>query len=238
MRKLIKAGLVGMSLYLISAVRAQAPGIDKSDLERALLHIQPREIIANPKAYEPPPLELPRPTKNPVYLRDPSTLEEIREYVQFKYASMEFPSYVPPEFFVAIIRKESGNDKGLKPNRKAIGTSGERGLMQIMPKTWQITEEKSAKDSTFKKDAFDSSRNIDMGMSYVKRMLRYCERANPKWRKLTAKERRNVLLIVYNSGTQRLTDNNWNTKNTPQRIVDYVNRVNEFLAEELAYKSK
>lgn len=101
----------------------------------------------------------------------------------------------------------------------AVGTSGERGLMQIMPNTW----------SQYTTMSFDSAfirkYNISIGVQVLKKIHYLLRIEHPTWETLNLKEQQRLIGAAYNGGYQRLKDAEYDINNMPKRTQRYVNKL-------------
>lgn len=84
-------------------------------------------------------------------------------------AAQEF--HIDPLMLASVMTRESGGQ--FKFNPQAQGTSGERGLMQIMPNTWRgLTKGLERPQGEDFNLAFDPQTNIRMGAKYLGQLMK------------------------------------------------------------------
>ena len=130
-------------------------------------------------------------------------LDDEQEQNAFRVAEAAKKAGVPPELAVAIAFKESG----LRTNAPR-GSSGEIGMMQVMPAT--------GKGMGFsEKDLFDSNKNIEAGVKYLKEAL------------VATNGGKVAAAMYYNAGPSVLNALNSN-KTPPASTIRYVNEINDY----------
>jgi soluble lytic murein transglycosylase-like protein len=117
------------------------------------------------------------------------------------------------EFIDAIINVES------ERNPYARSKKGARGLMQLMPKNW---EESGEGDFS---NAFDPEKNKKAGIKAYKIIQNYCEKFHPKWKSLSIKEKRHLLVASYNGGKARLKYRGWEINKMPLETKNYLKKL-------------
>lgn len=114
----------------------------------------------------------------------------------------------------AIIKVESEN------NPNALSKKGARGLMQLMPKTWEVFGEGDFQN------AFNPEKNIKAGEEYPKWIKNYCKEKHPKWKSLKLDKQRNLIVAAYNGGGARLSYRGWEIEKMPKETRNYVKKIN------------
>jgi hypothetical protein len=119
------------------------------------------------------------------------------------------------DFYRAVIKVESRD----KP--KAVGKAGERGLMQIMPRTWR-----DMTNLPFSA-AFDPNTNVETGIKYCHWLAGEIEKGlgEKRWKNLSREERFRMVAAAYNGGIGRMKRNNFDVKKMPSSTRKYVGKV-------------
>lgn len=218
MKKSTKISLVGMLLV----------GVATASNEVSLNAINPNRtppIIPNLfkgiKLAELPEIEFPETKiqKQPKYDKTKRLNEKtLDECINFIYASIKVSKIVDKKFVKSIINAESGRYVYAKSN------VGARGLMQLMPDTWNIMEP----ESDFYKEAFNPHKNLRAGIKYLDHLITYCKRSFPDWDKLPAKDKQVIIAAAYNGGIGRLIKNNWDISKMPPETQSYVKKIKRF----------
>ena len=115
----------------------------------------------------------------------------------------------------AIITVESRGDAN------AVGTKGERGLMQIMPETWRETTVKMFGEALPFDQAFDPVMNQRVGRAYLNRLQRYLSRNRQEW----GASERFLILACYNAGPQKVRSAGFELTTLPQQTQSYIQKV-------------
>ena len=115
----------------------------------------------------------------------------------------------------AIIQGESAGD----PMR--VGSSGERGLMQIMSGTWKdVTRDMFGRPINFDR-AFQPEWNRRVGRGYLAHIHATLQPHKEKW----MSDERSLVIAAYNGGLGRLEKGGYNLDHMPASTKDYVARV-------------
>lgn len=118
-----------------------------------------------------------------------------------------------------VIQQESGG-KATKPNgQPLLSSTGARGLMQIMPKTWaEVTKSMFGKELPFQQ-ADDPVLNRQVGTFYLKWI-------QTQLRKMMHKEPSiNQILAAYNGGIGNLKRHNWQVSGMPLESRNYARNI-------------
>lgn len=148
-----------------------------------------------------------------VVKEDTKTVMPLNTIIQLEYAKLRPKSPINKDYIKRIIQIESDYDSTL------IGSSGERGLMQIMPGTW----------NSFTTISFDSAfirkYNVEVGIKYLNNIHYSLRNEHPTWKTLSIKEQQRLIAAAYNGGYSRLKNAEFQIDNMPQRIINYVNKL-------------
>lgn len=129
------------------------------------------------------------------------------------------PSALPEEI-VAGLLVESVVQIESAGNPKAVGSKGERGLMQIMRATWRETTA-SLFDKPLPFDrAFDPALNRQVGTAYLASLHAFLQANRGQWQA----DERSLLLACYNAGPQRVAAAGFSLLRLPRSTQDYVAR--------------
>jgi soluble lytic murein transglycosylase-like protein len=105
-------------------------------------------------------------------------------------------------------------------NPQTVGAAGERGLMQIMPATWQeTTRDLYGRPVSFRL-AFNPALNREVGTAYLATLHAFLLEHRARWRA----DERSLLLACYNAGPTRVLDAGFDVKRLPASTRDYVKR--------------
>ena len=143
--------------------------------------------------------------------------ETLDEFINFIYANIKVLEIVDKKFVKSIIDAES--ERYVYAKSKV----GARGLMQLMPDTWNIME----KESDFYKEAFNPYTNLRAGIKYLNWIDNYCEKNHPKWEELSTKEKSSLIAAAYNGGINRLKKRNWDINKMPEQTRLYVKKIDK-----------
>jgi len=128
---------------------------------------------------------------------------------------------VDVEYVLATIKQES------KFNPYAKSWAGARGLMQVMPKTWEgIT-----KDKSFYKEAYNPDKNLEVGIKVLDSMAKFCERNYPYWNNLNKEEKIKLVSASYNGGNGHLMKKNWDINKMKEETKNYIPNILEYYKE-------
>ena len=141
-------------------------------------------------------------------------LTEIERIIMEEHSRLEVSPYISPSFIRSVIFIESSDD----PN--AIGSSGERGYMQIMKSTWN-----DMRDNDFYGNSFDPTENIRTGIMYFNWIDRVLESRHYNWNSLSDSEKVDYLVSSYNAGINRVTNNGWDLSKMPLITRNYMKKV-------------
>lgn len=115
----------------------------------------------------------------------------------------------------AIIQQESGG------NPRAVGSQGERGLMQIMAGTWaDASRDLLGKPLSFDR-AFDPRDNIRIGSHYLTMLQTQLTRNREQWQS----DERSLLLAAYNAGPAAVRRAKFDIGHLNSMTQGYVTRV-------------
>ena len=124
------------------------------------------------------------------------------------------PSLVADLLVDAIIQVESAGDP------RKIGSSGERGVMQIKRSTWrEVTDRAYGKALPFYY-AFHPGLNRRVGKAYLNELQAFLSRNKSRWQS----DERSLLLACYNAGPERVKSARFNIRNLPRSVRSYVDR--------------
>lgn len=118
-------------------------------------------------------------------------------------------------FIYALIQIESGG------NTLAVGSKGERGLMQIKQDTWnEVSGRLFGRPVSFEQ-AFDPSVNKKVGQSYLMELERFLDLNASRMKS----DKRSVLLAAYNAGPGGVEKAGFDLRRMSASVQDYVCRV-------------
>lgn len=124
----------------------------------------------------------------------------------------------------SIILVESGGDP------HAVGSHGERGLMQIRSGTWTDTTRSLFGSALPYRQAFDPALNRRVGKAYLAVLQNHLLASREQWQA----DERSLLLACYNAGPGRVAEANYRLDRLPASTRDYIRRVSalhdEFVA--------
>jgi soluble lytic murein transglycosylase-like protein len=105
-------------------------------------------------------------------------------------------------------------------NPRMVGSKGERGLMQIMERTWSdVTRRHFGERIPFSR-AFDPELNRRVGAAYLSDLQVFLLRHRSKWKA----DERSLLLACYNAGPERVRQARFDIRRLPAATRDYVAR--------------
>lgn len=105
-------------------------------------------------------------------------------------------------------------------NPRKVGSKGERGLMQIMPSTWnEVTRRHFGERIAFNR-AFESQLNRSVGQAYLADLQAFLARHRSLWKS----DERSLLLACYNAGPERVKQCGFDIRRLPASTRDYVER--------------
>jgi len=137
-----------------------------------------------------------------------------------------FDEVITPNYVSRIIRKESSG------NTKAIGTRGERGLMQLMPKTWVDESRRLCGEALSFDLAFDPVANKNVGTQYLRTIESYLSTKIEGWDKLTIEQKQDLIAAAYNGGMGNLWKKaRWDVSKMPASVQFYVSQLAEWRTE-------
>ncbi|MCS6770658.1 MAG: lytic transglycosylase domain-containing protein [Kiritimatiellae bacterium] len=129
-------------------------------------------------------------------------------------AGVPDPRLVADLLVESIIQLESSGD----PSK--IGSRGERGLMQIMSRTWaEVTARHFGRRIPFS-SAFDPELNRRVGAAYLSDLQAFLARHRSRWKA----DERALLLACYNAGPERVRAAGFDIRRLPASTRDYVQR--------------
>lgn len=114
----------------------------------------------------------------------------------------------------SIIQIESSGD----PTQ--VGAAGERGLMQIMPGTWNDMTRRAFGQVVSFDRAFDPELNELIGRHYLAYLQEFLQEHRSAWRA----DERALLLACYNGGLGRVMAAGFDIRQLPRSVQDYVAR--------------
>jgi hypothetical protein len=114
-----------------------------------------------------------------------------------------------------IIKIESYYDSTL------IGSSGERGLMQIMEGTWY-----NYTDIPFD-NAFERANNIHVGIKHLRNLYTMLRKEYPEWDSIGVKDKQVAIAVAYNGGFTRFKNTEFDISEMPKRSQSYAERIRE-----------
>lgn len=146
--------------------------------------------------------------------RDINQKEELKE--------KNFNSIIDDSYISYIIEIESNW------NPKAESHVGARGLMQIMPATWeQETKKIYGKSLDFEK-AFDPKINVEVGRFYLEETLQnYLSQRISNWENLSVLEKQNFIAAAYNGGKSRFIRNGGLIGEMPKETINYIQKLDQ-----------
>ncbi len=105
-------------------------------------------------------------------------------------------------------------------NPRMVGSSGERGLMQIMPRTWsEVTHRHFGSRIPFSR-AFEPDLNRRVGAAYLNDLQVFLAQYRHQWKA----DERALLLACYNAGPDRVRQAGFDIRRLPASTRDYVQR--------------
>ncbi len=114
----------------------------------------------------------------------------------------------------SIIQIESSGD----PTQ--VGAAGERGLMQIMPGTWNDMTRRAFGQVVSFDRAFEPELNELIGRHYLAYLQEFLQEHRSAWRA----DERALLLACYNGGLGRVMAAGFDVRQLPRSVQDYVAR--------------
>lgn len=125
------------------------------------------------------------------------------------------PQHLVTELLIeCVIQIESAG------NPLTVGSAGERGLMQIMPGTWQETTRYLYGSPLSFRQAFNPALNREVGTAYLARLHQFLVEHRARWRA----DERSLLLACYNAGPNRVLEAGFDVRRLPASTRDYVKR--------------
>jgi len=164
----------------------------------------------------PEPKELEGPSgPKPTEIESPVSPERRIKRTDWVYEIIDKHDSLRRDFYRAVIKVES-ND-----NPDAVGRAGERGLMQIMPGTWQ-----DVAGVNFDR-AFDPNSNVRVGIRYYMWLAEKIEEGlgEERWKNLPREERFRMAAAAYNGGIGRMRRNGFDIRKMPNSTQRYVEKV-------------
>ena len=165
----------------------------------------------------------------------PKTRENIIEHVRGKASEAEkkdkleirdpliYGDIITPEYISSIIQIESSG------NARAVSHSGARGLMQIMPETWQDESRKLYGKELDLNLAFDPEINKKVGTFYMETISNYLSNRIDGWQNLSIAEKQNLVAAAYSGGMGRLARNNGDISKMPEETKNYVEKLEKLM---------
>jgi soluble lytic murein transglycosylase-like protein len=120
---------------------------------------------------------------------------------------------ITKSFIKKIISIESGYDS------TKVGTSGERGLMQIMEGTYNTFSNESFNN------AFNVRTNIRTGIKLLKWIEQTLSRDHPEWEILSKTDKLKMIGAAYNGGYTLLSKNNYEIELMKPHTIKYVQKI-------------
>jgi soluble lytic murein transglycosylase-like protein len=114
-----------------------------------------------------------------------------------------------------IIKIESYYDSSL------VGSSGERGLMQIMEGTWY-----NYTNIPFD-NAFERRHNIHVGIKHLRNLYSMMRNEYPHWDSLGVQDKQVAIGVAYNGGFTRFKNTDFDIGEMPKRSQKYAERIME-----------
>jgi soluble lytic murein transglycosylase-like protein len=114
----------------------------------------------------------------------------------------------------AMIHVESRGDP------LAVGAAGERGLMQIMPTTWEETTRRMYRKPVPFGEAFNPDVNRDVGTRYLRDIQGWLSYYSEQW----DSDLRSLILASYNAGFTSVAERGFDVNHMPRRVREYVAR--------------
>ena len=114
----------------------------------------------------------------------------------------------------AVVMIESGGEADV------LGAAGERGLMQIMPGTWEETTEKMFGNPIPFSRAFEPSLNREVGAYYLGEIQNWLKRHQSDWNS----DLRSLILASYNAGFTTVMRKDFDITRLPDQVQSYVRR--------------
>jgi len=103
---------------------------------------------------------------------------------------------------------------------EAVGTAGERGLMQIMPNTWkEMCEHSFGRDIPFDR-AFEPELNMRVGTAYLSYLAERFRKQEDAWQASFTE----LVLAGYNAGPSAVEKAEFEIANLPESVQTYVQR--------------
>jgi len=195
------------------------PGMDNANTQRGTNALPKAAIITN-TPIKPSALEKKAETKTnsaPVAPAEKNYAPKIREHP------------VTDKFVNAVVYAESKGD------HYAVSKKGARGIMQIMPETWEeITEKLYGKPLSHDR-AFDPQTNQKVGTAYLAVINNSLSKNLPTYRELSTIEKQKCVAASYNSGYNRFIriakvhGINNSISRMPKETREYVKKVENYL---------
>ncbi|HMP72853.1 MAG TPA: lytic transglycosylase domain-containing protein [Kiritimatiellia bacterium] len=130
-------------------------------------------------------------------------------------ANAPHPAHLAELLVESVILIESSG------NPRAVGSRGERGLMQIMEGTWKQTTRSLYGKSLSFQQAFDPELNRKVGKAYLAELHEFVHANRDKWKA----DERSLLLACYNAGPSRVAKAGFDVAKLPASTRDYISRV-------------
>jgi membrane-bound lytic murein transglycosylase MltF len=146
--------------------------------------------------------------------------ESLEDWVQGKIDKLNPYEIIDVNYVLSIMKQESR----FKPYLKS--PAGARGLMQVMPHTWEGTEGEG-----FDRDAYNPDKNLEVGIKVLDWMANYCERKYPHWDEIDEKEKRRLTSAAYNGGSLNLKKRNFDVSKMYGETRDYVDSTEVYYEE-------
>lgn len=136
------------------------------------------------------------------------------------YSPARTTSGVETDYLVTELLVETVVQIESAGNPLTVGSAGERGLMQIMPGTWQDTTRNLYGQPVSFSLAFNPALNREVGTGYLAQLHKFLLDHRGRWRS----DERSLLLACYNAGPNRVLEAGFDVRRLPASTRDYVQR--------------
>lgn len=121
--------------------------------------------------------------------------------------------------FNALVRAITAVESGGNP--RAVGTAGERGLMQIKGDTWrEVTQKQFGERIPFTR-AFEPELNQQVGLAYLEQLATRLTENRERWKDSLLP----LVVASFHRGPNCLESHGFSTRRLPREARDYVQRV-------------
>jgi len=213
MKKSTVLGLV-VALLVGTATKSNESINTNYNLEQLIFNSEPIKIELIDSAK----IKLPEIKESPKYSGSRRLDKEtVDEFINFIYKNMKISGVIDKKFVKSIIEAESERYVYAKSKM------GARGLMQLIPETWNLLEE-----SDYYKEAFNPLENLKVGIKYLNHLNNdYFQKLYPEWKELPTKDKQLMIAAAYNGGIGRLIENNWDINKMPEETQLYVKKIEQ-----------